>query len=126
MFQTIRNNQCMPHYTTALIIKRYHITYLHSGPLLLLTALRTKFWILSGRDAVREIVKRFLKYFHASSSIGTQIMGEFSAIRVVHFQRLELTMPIHLSVKSEIVQISNRLRITSVFLICFSTRAIHL
>ncbi|XP_050428250.1 uncharacterized protein LOC126837900 [Adelges cooleyi] len=39
-----------------LLIKHYHQGYLHAGPKLVLSMMRRKFWILSGRDAVRHFI----------------------------------------------------------------------
>jgi len=40
-------------YLTSLLIQSYHLTFLHAGPKLVLSMLRQKFWIISGRDAIR-------------------------------------------------------------------------
>ncbi|GFV15973.1 integrase catalytic domain-containing protein [Trichonephila clavipes] len=65
-----------------LIISDYHLKLLHAGPQLLQAALREKFWILSARDSVRRVVRRYISCFRNRPKFAEQIMGDLPESRV--------------------------------------------
>jgi len=43
-------------HVTQLLIHHYHLSFLHGGPKLVLSTMSHKFWIMSGRDAIRRFI----------------------------------------------------------------------
>lgn len=67
---------------TSLIVADAHAATLHGGPQLMLTYLRSKFWILRAKDLVKGHVRRCVKCTRYSAITSTQMMGQLPAARV--------------------------------------------
>ncbi|GFS91597.1 integrase catalytic domain-containing protein [Trichonephila clavipes] len=91
-----------------LIISDYHLKLLHAGPQLLQAALGEKFWILSARDAVRRVVRRYIPCFRNRPKFAEQIMGDLPEFApLLYSNELVMTSPaptkaIHLEVVSDL------------------------
>lgn len=64
-----------------LIIDHYHRKYLHTGPQLLMSLLRQKFWILSARNIVRKRVQQCNVCFKANPRNTMAFMADLPACR---------------------------------------------
>jgi hypothetical protein len=67
---------------TNLIIDYYHHKYLHTGPQLLLSLLRQKFWILSARGVVRSRIHKCVTCFKVSPKPTFPSMADLPKCRV--------------------------------------------
>lgn len=65
-----------------LVIEYYHKTNFHTGPNLVLSMLRQKFWILSGRGVVRKQLRACNFCFKHKPKSQSPLMGNLPAIRV--------------------------------------------
>lgn len=65
-----------------LIIDYYHRKYLHAGPQLLLSMLRQKFWIISGRSTVKQRFRLCNSCFKANPRTEAPFMATLPAARV--------------------------------------------
>jgi hypothetical protein len=54
------------HHVTQLIIRHYHNQNLHSGAQATLAAIRQQFWILNGRSAVRQVIRKCVPCFRVN------------------------------------------------------------
>lgn len=70
------------HKLTKLIIRHYHHEHLHAGPQALLAFVRTSYWPLSGRSAVRRVLRNCVTCFRAKPITGTQLMGDLQSYRI--------------------------------------------
>ncbi|XP_038106215.1 uncharacterized protein LOC119765979 [Culex quinquefasciatus] len=68
---------------THLIAKNTHWDTLHSGPQLLLSTLRQRYWPVRGRDVARRVVNECLDCFHCKPRSIDQMMGPLPAARLV-------------------------------------------
>lgn len=67
---------------TSLVIRHYHLTFLHSGPRLVISVIRQKFWIISGRDAIRHSFFNCVTCTRYKALRPTPFMGDLPASRV--------------------------------------------
>ncbi|XP_050423619.1 uncharacterized protein LOC126835225 [Adelges cooleyi] len=116
-------------YLTTLLIRHYHLSFLHGGPKLVLAMLSRKFWILSGRDAVRRFIYTCVRCTRVKASRPAPVMGDLPSPRV------ELHRPfLHVGMDYGgpfVVKESRRrnTKTTKVYLalfICMSVKAVHL
>lgn len=66
---------------TELIIRHYHHISLHGGSRLVLAMIHQKFWIISGRAAVRNITYSCIPYTKFRSKNPRPFMGDLPALR---------------------------------------------
>lgn len=70
------------HPLTRLIILCEHYKHLYADPQALLAAIRTQFWILYARSAVRNVLRKCIICFRSKPPILHQRMGDLPATRV--------------------------------------------
>lgn len=70
------------HILTKLLIKHEHHKCLHAGSQLILARLRTKFWPINGRNAVRSVLKNCLTCFKTNPKTAVQKMGDLPESRI--------------------------------------------
>jgi len=77
------------HKLTELIIKDEHYRTLHTGAQALLAHLRTRFWPLSGKTAVRRVLQKCIVCFRTRPMIKEQLMGDLPVERVTPSRAFE-------------------------------------
>jgi hypothetical protein len=70
------------HHITKLIIQSYHISHLHAGCQVTTAATRQRYWILSCRDIVRQIIFNCVRCFRVNPRFENQLMGNLPEPRV--------------------------------------------
>lgn len=65
-----------------LIAKSEHLRLQHAGPQLLLSSLRRRFWILSGRSISRDIVRNCVRCWRVNPNLLSQRMGDLPISRI--------------------------------------------
>nr|CAI5863527.1 unnamed protein product [Callosobruchus analis] len=71
------------HVFTTLVINQEHKKCLHAGVQTVLANIRTKFWPIHGKSAVRAILRKCVICFRARPSSETPIMGEIPTDRLI-------------------------------------------
>ncbi|KAI5748201.1 hypothetical protein M8J77_022994 [Diaphorina citri] len=117
------------HHVTTLIIDYYHKLNLHTGPHLLLSLLRQKFWIVGARNVVRQRVRQCNHCFRMKPLASSALMGELPACRVneskpfVH-TGTDFTGSVLITLGKRRGVVSQKAYIC--IFICLTTKAIHL
>ncbi|GBM27955.1 hypothetical protein AVEN_21954-1 [Araneus ventricosus] len=70
------------HPLTLIIVRYYHLKYLHVGSNALLYHIRRNFWIINGRNVCRKIVFQCVACFKNKPVLESQIMGDLPRERV--------------------------------------------
>ncbi|XP_022160657.1 uncharacterized protein LOC111026816 [Myzus persicae] len=113
---------------TALIINHYHLTFLHAGPKLVISMLRQRFWIMSGRDSVRRMIFSCLpctrhKAQNPIPSMGRLLESRVQPHRVFSKVGLDFGGPFLVKERKR-----RNIRTTKVYIsvfICMAVKAIH-
>ncbi|KAL1447599.1 hypothetical protein WDU94_003635 [Cyamophila willieti] len=113
-----------------LIVEHYHRFNLHTGPHLLLSILRRKFWILGGRNFVRQIVQSCNICFKLSPKSQNPFMSNLPKERVLASCKaflniaLDFMGPFQVSLSRRRGQKSQKAYIC--IFVCLATKAVHL
>lgn len=119
------------HRITRLIFKAEHIRLHHCGPEQLLTSIRHKYWILSGRREARRITRSCLNCFRLHPSGARVKMGDIPEARIAGFLRPFAVSGVDYAGPLKIQESRRRGRVhiskayVAVF-VCFNTKAVHL
>ncbi|XP_063389320.1 uncharacterized protein LOC134675090 [Cydia fagiglandana] len=70
------------HHLATLIVRHYHIMFLHAPPQLLLAILRHKFWLINGRNLARKIVENCIRCRRYAGKSIQPIMGNLPSPRL--------------------------------------------
>ncbi|GBM48217.1 hypothetical protein AVEN_72489-1 [Araneus ventricosus] len=65
-----------------LIINHFHVLYLHTGAEATLANIRTKFWLINGRNYVRKIIRKCIPCLKVSAKGSNQVMADLPSSRV--------------------------------------------
>lgn len=65
-----------------LIIREAHLKNLHAGAQTLLAIIRTQYWPISGKNAVKGILRKCIVCYRASATPAEQLMGNLPASRI--------------------------------------------
>lgn len=117
------------HPLTRLIAKKEHIRLLHAGPTLLLSSLRDKYWPISGRNLVRNVVRSCIKCFRYDANEYKYVMADLPKCRV-SITRPFLNVGIDFCgpflLKDRLTKHYNTIKSYVCLFVCLSTKAIHL
>ncbi|GFX96375.1 integrase catalytic domain-containing protein [Trichonephila clavipes] len=112
-----------------LIIKHYHVLYLHTGTEATLANIRTRFWIVNGRSKVKGIIKQCIQCLKVSAKGKNQRMADLpnarvSIARVFSKVGLDFCGPFHIKLISGRAKKMYKCYIC--IFVCFVVKAIHL
>ncbi|XP_011173050.1 uncharacterized protein LOC105205391 [Solenopsis invicta] len=114
------------HHITELLVRHEHYRNLHAGQQAVLPAIRTRYWPLSGRIAIRRVLRRCIVCFRAQPVCIKQLMGDLPRHRVIQarpFLNTGLDYAKPFSVKLS----RNKTSKAYVCLfVCFAVKAVHL
>ncbi|XP_058444243.1 uncharacterized protein LOC131425935 [Malaya genurostris] len=116
------------HPLSLLLASYYHRLLLHAGPLLMLATLRQRFWILGGRNLVRQTYHKCHTCFRSKPILIQQSIADLPSSRVTPTRPfsicgIDYCGPFY--IKSAIRNRGPTKAYVAIF-ICFSTRAIHI
>ena len=116
------------HSFTTLVINYEHQRLLHAGSQHTLASLRTRFWILSGKNTVKRILHQCVKCFRVKPTGINYIMGNLPASRVTPARPfstcgVDYAGPVLLKERGQ-----SRVTHKAYFciLVCFVTKAVHI
>ncbi|XP_075990311.1 uncharacterized protein LOC142985958 [Anticarsia gemmatalis] len=114
---------------TSLIVAEAHTKTLHGGTQLMLTYLRSKYWILRAKALVKNYVHRCLICAKLNAKIRTQVMGDLPSVRVKP-ARAFLNSGVDFAGPFNVLMNKGRgAKTTKAYIaifVCMSTKAIHL
>lgn len=116
------------HFVT-LLVNHFHIKNCHAGPRLLLSLIRQRFWILSGRLVVRKCVYLCNKCFRCKPKVLPPKMGNLPASRVTQLKPFEhcgvdYAGPIRITMAKRRNPVILKAYIC--LFVCMSTKAVHI
>jgi len=112
-----------------LIIRHYHLNFLHGGPRLILSMIQRRFWILSGRDAVRKFIFSCVKCTRFRASCPQPFMADLPFTRVQQhrpFTHIGMDYGGPFIVKEGRRRNSKTSKAYLALFICMTTKAVHL
>jgi hypothetical protein len=118
------------HHVTQLIIRHYHNQNLHSGAQATLAAIRQQFWVLNGRSAVRQVIRKCVPCFRVKPTSSKQIMGDLPSYRIEPSRVFEHTGLDYCGpIKINLNRGRGKPKISKAYIgvfICMSSKAVHL
>lgn len=114
---------------TALIIRHYHLTFLHAGPKLIISMIRQKFWIVSARDAIRRSIFACVTCTRYKARHPTPIMGNLPVSRVQNhrvFSQIGMDYGGPYLVKECKRRNTKTTKVYIALFICMATKAVHI
>jgi len=114
---------------TNLIFVNEHEKTLHGGPQIMLTAIRTKYWPINGRNIARKISRKCVKCFRYKPVVVQPIMGNLPQARiepVKPFQRSGVDFAGPFQVKCSLRRNAASNKAYACMWVCFVTKAVHI
>lgn len=114
---------------TDLIIRHYHLSFLHGGPKLVLSMLNQRFWILSGRTAVRRVIFSCVPCTRHKAVRPQPIMANLPSFRVQPhrpFSHVGMDYGGPFLIKEHRRRNAQAVKVYLALFICMSVKAIHL
>lgn len=117
------------HILTKLIIKHEHIRLMHGGINLMLASLREKYWIISGKNAIKQIVHECVTCFRAKPKPIEYVMGSLPKNRVTPappFYNCGVDYAGPILIKNKVGRGCKLIKSYICIFVCFATKAIHI
>ncbi|XP_060871447.1 uncharacterized protein LOC132945707 [Metopolophium dirhodum] len=114
---------------TELIIRHYHLSFLHGGSKLVLSMLSQKFWILSGRAAVRRVIFSCVPCTRHKAVRPQPMMADLPSYRVQPhrpFSHVGMDYGGPFFVKEHRRRNAQSVKVYLALFICMSVKAVHL
>ncbi|KFM71288.1 hypothetical protein X975_00963, partial [Stegodyphus mimosarum] len=82
--ESVKHQIILPknHPVTKLLVKFYHLTYMHGGVQLVNSAMKQKYWIIGAKAAIRREIKRCVICARFCSELSKQVMADLPSARV--------------------------------------------
>ncbi|XP_033231518.1 uncharacterized protein LOC117182531, partial [Belonocnema kinseyi] len=117
------------HMVTNLIIREKHLTLFHAGTQATLNATREFYWIVNGKNAVKNIRRHCVTCCRAKPQTLNYIMGDLPKNRTI-FKRAFLQSGIDFCgpfyIKERKFQNRKKIKIYVCVFVCFATKAVHI
>lgn len=114
---------------TSLLIQSYHLIFLHAGLKLVISMLRQKFWIISGRDAVRRCIFTCVTCTRHKAQHPKPIMSDLPISRVqLHrpFSHVGMDYGGPFLVKENRRRNTKNVKVYVALFICMAVKAVHI
>ncbi|GBO28678.1 hypothetical protein AVEN_185716-1 [Araneus ventricosus] len=112
-----------------LIINHFHVLYLHTGAEATLANIRTKFWLIDGRNYIRKIIRKCVPCLKVSAKSSNQVMADLPSCRV-NISRVFTRVGIDFCGPFSIKLLSGRFKKSYkcyiCIFICFVVKSVHL
>ncbi|KAJ8948265.1 hypothetical protein NQ314_008445 [Rhamnusium bicolor] len=117
------------HAYTDLIILYEHERTLHGGVHTVLSAVRTRFWLINAKNPIKKIIRRCIVCFKARAIGFTPMMGQLPGPRVNPsrpFSTCGIDFAGPFIIKEGTLRSRKLVKVYVCIFICFSTKAVHL
>ncbi|GBM20678.1 hypothetical protein AVEN_150654-1 [Araneus ventricosus] len=117
------------HVVTDLIIRHYHLKYLHAGNQLVHSAIRQRYWILCARVAIKRIIWKCVRCARLRSALSQQLMGDLPPSRVNPsraFSKVGVDLSGPFQVKPRKGRGIRPMKTYACIFVCFTVKAVHL
>jgi hypothetical protein len=114
------------HPVTDLIINDHHVATGHSGCDIVLTSTRRRFWIVSGKSAVRRVLGKCMKCKKRSAPFGQQVMAPLPAARTIPERPPFSAVGVDYFGPILVKQGRSRVKRYGCLFTCMATRAVHI
>lgn len=117
------------HPLTILIIRNEHYRALHAGTNALLAAIRTRFWIVSGKSTVKQVLHKCIVCFKCKPTELKYIMGNLPRERITPcrpFLNCGVDYAGPFLIKANKLRHTKYVKAYLCIFICFSSKAVHL
>ena len=117
------------HKLTQMLIQAEHLKLLHAGPQAVLASLRQHYWPLSGRDSVRNVLRKCIVCFKAQPVSESVLMGDLPGARlrpVRPFYNSSVDYAGPFFIKDGKLRNRKMIKVYLCVFVCFVTRAVHL
>ncbi|XP_072400503.1 uncharacterized protein [Diabrotica undecimpunctata] len=117
------------HHLTDIHVRHEHMKLQHTGPQLLLSSLREKYWPLNGRYVVRKVVRNCITCFKAAPKFETYLMGNLPSSRITPsrpFTHSGLDYAGPFPLKDHLTRNHKTIKGYVALFICLAKKAIHL
>lgn len=116
------------HSYVSTIIRYFHIKNLHAGALTLHNILRDQFWIINGRNKIKQVIHRCVLCYRCRPTTESQVMGSLPTHRVEQSFPFTITGidycgPFFITSK---IRGRGPSKVYLAIFICFSVKAVHL
>ncbi|XP_025836570.1 uncharacterized protein LOC112906526 [Agrilus planipennis] len=117
------------HHLTRLIIEHEHKRLLHCGPNQVLASLRDKYWPISAKGSIRQIIHKCLKCYRVNPKPFVPFMGSLPKSRLTpappfYNCGIDYAGPIY--IKEKRGRSNKEIKAYMCIIVCFVTKAIHL
>lgn len=115
-------------FTKMIVLDAHHKT-LHGGPQLMLNLLRSKYWIIRGRELTKKCYRQCIKCVRYARQNNNQLMGELPKARITPtrpFKSSGVDFTGHINIRFSPGRGSKSYKGYVCLFICMVTRAIHL
>ncbi|GBN63652.1 hypothetical protein AVEN_35187-1 [Araneus ventricosus] len=112
-----------------LIINHFHVLYLHTGAEATLANIRTKFWLINGRNYVRKIIRKCIPCLKVSAKGSNQVRADLPSSRVNIsrvFTRVGINFCGPFSIKLFSGRFKKSYKCYICIFICFVVKSVHL
>ncbi|XP_011690002.1 PREDICTED: uncharacterized protein LOC105451334 [Wasmannia auropunctata] len=113
------------HHLTKLIIRDIHYKNLHAGPQAILTIMRNNYWPISGRDAIRRVLRSCVVCFRIKPVSTKQLMGDLPAVRVTQARAFLHTGLDYAGPFSIKISRNKTSKCYLAIFVCLATKAVH-
>lgn len=117
-------------HVTQVIIRDIHLDNKHSGVQATLYALRSKYWVVNGREVIKKILHNCIACFRAKPKIPDHTMGNLPKNRVTNNGRIFTHTGVNFCepffIKEKRLRNRNKEKIYVAIFVCFATKAIHI
>jgi hypothetical protein len=117
------------HAVTSMIVRCYHLRYLHGGVQLISAAIRQKYWITGGKSLIRQQIRKCVTCTRFRLEFSRQIMADLPASRVIPgraFLKCGTDFAGPFMVCSRRGRGVKPLKMFVCIFVCFITKAVHL
>jgi hypothetical protein len=117
------------HHVTKLIIEQEHKRLMHAGTGATLSAIRCKYWPVSGRNSVRQVLRRCISCYRTNPKAMTPVMGNLPACRLQPcrpFIKSGVDYAGPFIIKEGVYKRKRLLKAYIALFVCMTTKAVHI